>query len=83
MSQNLYCVDCAVGMEVEFARFSSEIYIFEGMSLCRKHFFMHSYPSREIPQSTFEKVEKKREEDLRAYQHWLRRVENQQTLPQD
>ena len=44
---------------------------------------MRSYPSREIPQSTFEKVEKKREEDLRAYQHWLRRVENQQTLPQD
>lgn len=44
---------------------------------CRKHFLILSHSSGYIPLSMLEKVDKKRQEDLGAYECWLERVENE------
>ena len=44
------------------------------MSLCREHFLICS---GYIPPPMLDKVDKKREEDLKAYKFYLKRVENE------
>ena len=52
--------------------------LFEGMSLRRKHFLSRARPSGFISESADKKVVRKREEDLQAYEHGLKRVENEE-----
>jgi hypothetical protein len=77
LNQSFYCIDCAATIEKELTPISSQVFIYEGMSLCRKHFLIRSHSSGYIPPSTLKKVDKKRQEDLKAYEHWLKRVENE------
>jgi len=74
LNQSFYCIDCVAAIEEELPPISSQVFIFEGMSLCREHFLIRS---GYIPPPMLDKVDKKREEDLKAYRFWLKRVENE------
>jgi hypothetical protein len=78
LSQFFYCVDCAIATEEELTPISSQVFIFEGMSLCLKHFRFRSSSSGLISSSMLDKVDRKREQDLAAYAHWLKRIENEE-----
>jgi hypothetical protein len=78
LSQGFCCIECLIANEEEgLIPISSQVFIHEGMSLCLKHFRIRSSSSGFIPPSTFEKVERKREQDLAVYEHWIRRIEHE------
>ena len=78
LSQGFCCIECIIANEEEgLTPISSQVFIYEGMSLCLKHFRIRSL-SGYIPPSILEKVERKREQDLLAYEHWLKRIENEE-----
>jgi|GEM_PF-4822548 hypothetical protein len=64
LNQCFYCIDCVASIEEELTPISSQVFMFEGMSLCREHFHIRS---GYIPPPMLKKVDKKREEDLMAY----------------
>lgn len=79
LSQGFCCIECIIANEEEgLTPISSQVFIYEGMSLCLKHFRIRSSLSGSIPPLILEKVERKREQDLSAYEHWLKRIENEE-----
>jgi len=69
LNQSFYCIDCAAAIEEELMPISSQVFIYEGMSLCRKHFVIRSHSSGYVAPLMLEKVDNKRQEDLKAYEH--------------
>jgi len=60
LSQGFCCIECIIANEEEgLTPISSQVFIYEGMSLCLKHFRIRSSLSGYIPQSILEKVERK------------------------
>jgi hypothetical protein len=78
LSQGFCCIECIIANEEGLTPISSQVFIYEGMSLCLKHFRIRSSLFGNIPPSILEKVERKREQDLSAYEHWLKRIENEE-----